>query len=254
MQQQLNLDAYNVGAKSQPKWTARGLFFFTAFAMMLVDLYLIFMYAPEDAAQGPVQRILYFHVPIALTTFAAFGLVFLGSIMYLITRRPAWDRFAHGNAEIGVLFTSLMLITGSIWGKSTWGVWWQWEPRLTMSLLLWLIYVAYLMVRAFAPTPARAARYSSIIGIVGFIDVPIVYFAVTWWRTVHPGYVVGPAAGDDVLDPKMGIVLLFSMLTFAALYAHMLKQRLALARLQNDVTGITNALEDARQPQVKAMK
>src|SRR5262249_31489382 len=146
----------------------------------------------------------------------------------------------------GVLWTTVVIIIGAIWAKPIWGVWWQWDPRLTTTLLLWLIYVSYLMVRAFAPTPAQASRYAAVVGIVGFVDVPIVYFATIWWRGVHPGMVVGPAAQKGALDPMIGYVLLFSMVAFTALYAHMLKERLSLGRLQNDIAGMTHAVEDAR--------
>lgn len=254
MRQRLDLDAYNVGNKKPPKWTERGIFWSISLVLILIDIYLIFMVAPVDRVQGQVYRVLYFHVPMALATFGAFGLVLLGSLMYLITRRPAWDRFAHGNAELGVLFTTAFIILGSLWAKPIWGVWWQWDPRLTTTLLMWLIYVSYLMVRAFAPTPAQAARYSAVVGIIGFVDVPIVYFATIWWRGVHPGMVVGPAAEKGALDPMIGYVLMFSMVAFAFLYAHILKERLSLARLQNDITGMIHALEDAKSSRIKVVK
>ena len=163
---------------------------------MVVDLYLIFMWAPTDAILGHVQRIFYFHVPIAWVAFLAFFVVFVSSIVFLWKRSPWWDALAHSAAEIGVVFATLILITGAIWAKPVWGVWWTWEPRLTTSLILWLVYVGYLMVRAYAPSRSQGATYAAVLGIVGFIDVPIVYFAVEWWRAVHPESVVGPAGGD----------------------------------------------------------
>ena len=191
--------------------------------LMVVDLYLIFMWAPTDAILGHVQRIFYFHVPIAWVAFLAFFIVFLSSILYLWKRSPIWDSLAHSAAEIGVVFATLILVTGAIWAKPVWGVWWTWEPRLTTSLILWLIYVAYLMLRAYAPSRSQGATYAAVLGIIGFIDVPIVYFAVEWWRAVHPESVVGPLAETGSLDSSMRTVLVFSMITFTLLFVFLLK-------------------------------
>ena len=202
--------------------------------LMVVDLYLIFMWAPTDAILGHVQRIFYFHVPIAWVAFLAFFIVFLSSVLYLWKRSPIWDSLAHSAAEIGVVFATLILVTGAIWAKPVWGVWWTWEPRLTTSLILWLIYVAYLMLRAYAPTKSQGARYAAVLGVVGFIDVPIVYFAVDWWRAVHPESVVGPLAETGSLDSSMRTVLVFSMITFTLMFAFLLKGRVSL-RTSEDV-------------------
>ena len=125
--------------------------------MMLVDLYFIFMVAPTDAVLGHVQRVFYFHVPIAIMSFLAFFVVFIASLMSLFKRSPKWDAFAHASAEVGVIFVTLALITGIIWARPIWNTWWTWEPRLTTTLILWLIYVAYLMVRSYAPTQSKGA-------------------------------------------------------------------------------------------------
>jgi len=121
--------------------------------MMLVDLYFIFMVAPTDSVLGHVQRVFYFHVPIAIMSFLAFFVVFIGSLMYLIKRTPKWDAIAHASAEVGVVFVTLALLTGIIWARPIWNTWWTWEPRLTTTMILWLIYVAYLMVRSYPPSP-----------------------------------------------------------------------------------------------------
>jgi len=159
--------------------------------MMLVDLYLIFMVAPTDSVLGHVQRVFYFHVPIAIMSFLAFFVVFIGSLMYLIKRTPKWDAVAHASAEVGVVFVTLALLTGIIWARPVWNTWWTWEPRLTTTMILWLIYVAYLMVRSYAPSQSKGAIYAAVVGIIGFIDVPIVYYSVVWWRSIHPSPVVG---------------------------------------------------------------
>ena len=203
--------------------------------LMVINLYLIFLWAPTDAILGEVQRIFYFHVPIAWVAFLAFFVVFVSSILYLWRRTQRWDALAHSAAEIGVVFASLVLITGAIWAKPTWGVWWTWEPRLTTSLILWLIYVAYLMLRAYAPGRSQGATYAAVLGVIGFVDVPIVYFAATWWRTVHPESVVGPLAETGSLDPSMRTVLLFSLVTFTLFFAYLLRERYALRTAEDSL-------------------
>ncbi len=196
--------------------------------MMLVDLYLIFMVAPTDSVLGHVQRVFYFHVPIAIMSFLAFFVVFAGSLMYLIKRTPKWDAIAHASAEVGVVFVTVALLTGIIWARPIWNTWWTWEPRLTTTLILWLIYVAYLMVRAYAPTQSKGAIYAAVMGIVGFVDVPIVYYSVVWWRSIHPSPVVGPCAQADALDGTMALILLYSFITFLFFFAYMVMERMAL--------------------------
>ena len=160
-------------------------------AVMVATMYFIFMFAPTERESGHVQRIMYIHVPMAWLAFLAFFIVFFGSVMYLWKRREKWDDLASSAAELGIIFTTLVLITGPIWAKPTWGVWWTWDARLTSTLVLWLIYVGYLMLRAYSANRSQGARFSAVLGIVGFIDVPIVYFAVDWWRTQHQRLVCG---------------------------------------------------------------
>ena len=206
--------------------------------LMLADLYLIFMVAPTDAVLGHIQRVFYFHVPIAIMSFLAFFIVFLASIAYLVRRDAKWDRLAHASAEVGVVFVSLALITGVIWARPIWNTWWTWEPRLTTTLILWLIYVAYLMTRAYAPSQAKAAIYSAVVGIVGFVDVPIVYYSVIWWRSIHPSPVVGPLAAADALNSTMLAVLLFSMVALLFLFVYLVLERSALRDNEDQLRGI----------------
>ena len=206
--------------------------------MMLVDLYLIFMVAPTDAVLGHVQRVFYFHVPIAVMSFLAFFVVFAGSLMYLIKRNPKWDAIAHASAEVGVVFVTLALITGIIWARPIWNTWWTWEPRLTTTLILWLIYVAYLMVRSYAPTQSKGAIYAAVMGIVGFIDVPIVYYSVVWWRSIHPSPVVGPFAEADSLDGTMAWILLYSFITFLFFFAYMVMERMELRKTEEALSRV----------------
>ena len=200
--------------------------------MMLVNLYLIFMVAPTDSVLGHVQRVFYFHVPIAIMSFLAFFVVFIGSLMYLIKRTPKWDAVAHASAEVGVVFVTLALLTGIIWARPVWDTWWTWEPRLTTTMILWLIYVAYLMVRSYAPSQSKGAIYAAVVGIIGFIDVPIVYYSVVWWRSIHPSPVVGPFAQSDALDGTMALILLYSLITFIFFFAYMIVERMELRKTE----------------------
>jgi len=191
---------------------------------MVASLYLVFLYVPTEEAMGIVQRIFYFHVPVAWVAFLAFFIVFLGSILYLWKKDSKWDVIASSSAEVGVVFATLLLITGSIWAKPIWGVWWTWEPRLTTALVLWLIYIAYLIVRSFATEESRGARFAAVVGIVGFIDVPIVALAITLWRTQHPG----PVIFQGGLTPPMLLTLLICISAFTTLYLLLLMQRISM--------------------------
>ena len=210
-----------------------GVLLIVAAPLMLVNLYLIFVVAPTDAVLGDVQRIFYFHVPIAVVSFLAFFVVFVASIGYLVTRRSRWDSLAHSAAEAGVIFVSLALLTGIIWARPVWGVWWTWEPRLTTTLILWLIYVAYLMLRSYVPDKSRGALYAAGLGIIGFVDVPIVYYSVQWWRSIHPSAVVGPLADSGALEPIMQFVLFFSLGVFLLLFLYLVLERMRLRNMED---------------------
>ena len=211
--------------------------------VMVLNMYLIFMFAPTEAISGHVQRIMYIHVPMAWLAFLAFFIVFVGSVMYLWKRTEKWDALASAAAELGVIFTTLVLITGPIWAKPTWGVWWTWDPRLTSTLVLWLIYVGYLMLRAYSANRSQGMTFSAVLGIVGFIDVPIVYFAVDWWRSQHQRLVLGGPSLESDLHPDMRLVLLISVIAFSLLFALMLRQRVSLKRVEGR---LRNMNEDVR--------
>ena len=223
-------------------WNLRSYLVVLGGLLMLADLYVIFMVAPTDSVLGHVQRVFYFHVPIAIISFLAFFVVFVASIAYLIKRDPRWDSLAHAAAEVGVVFITLVLVTGAIWARPVWGVWWTWEPRLTTSLVLWLIYVAYLMVRAYAPNRSQGAVYAAAVGIIGFIDVPIVYYSVQWWRSIHPAPVIGPLAEPAALNGTMQATLLFSLLTFVVVFLYLLLERKALRDAEDEVAGIRSLM------------
>ena len=200
-------------------------------AMMLITLYLVFIWVPTEKNLGVSQRIFYFHVPLAWAGFLAFFFVLVGSVGYLWKKTDGWDRMAYSAAEIGVVYTTLMLVTGILWSKPVWGVWWTWDPRLTTSLILWLIYVAYLMLRAYSPKGQQGARYAAILGIAGFVDVPIVYLSINWWRTVHPEAMVGPGSSGD-LPSSMFLTLMVSTVTFTIIFISLLMERVSLKQIE----------------------
>ena len=209
--------------------------------LTLVNGYLIFVVAPTDAVLGHVQRIFYVHVPISILSFLGFLLCAIGGIGYLIRRTERWDRLAHASAEVGVVFVTLALVTGMIWARPVWNTWWQWEPRLTTTLILWFIYVAYLMIRQYAPTPQQGRVWSAVVGIIGFVDVPIVYYSVQWWQSIHPRQVIGPEAAEGALEPIMAQILLFSLVATLALFLYLLLERIALRGMEDGVSRLRRA-------------
>ena len=223
----------NTPSRSQP-----GILGLAALAGMLVAIYAAFVYAPREAMMGDVQRIFYFHVPSAYIAFLAFGVVFVAGVQYLRTRDPKWDALAHSSAEIGVVFCTIALITGSIWAKPIWGAWWTWDPRLTTTLVLWLIYVSYLMLRRAIEEPERRARFAAVVGIVGFVDVPLVFMSIRWWRTIHP--VVFRVDSIDV-DGQMLVALVVALAAFTLVYAYLLRLRVGLEQLEMRVEGLRRA-------------
>jgi heme exporter protein C len=196
----------------------------------------IYLYAPTEQTEGPVQRIMYFHIPCAWLSFFAFFVVFLSSILFLWKKEREWDIYAHASAEIGVIFCSLVLITGPIWAKPIWGAWWVWDARLTSTLILWLIYVAYLMLRAQTEPGSMRARYAAVLGIVGFLDIPLIHFSVLWWRAFHPQPKVITAQGfGNGLDTSMMVTLLASLAAFTLLYFLLMGQRVRQEKMKDEI-------------------
>lgn len=194
------------------------------FLLMIVALYAIFIYAPTEKTMGVVQKIFYLHVPAAFLAFFGFFITFLASIFYLNTKKQKWDVIAQCSAEIGVLFCTIVLITGPIWAKPVWNVWWTWDPRLTTTLILWFIYLAYLMLREVVQENQRA-NLSAVFGIIGFANVPITFFAIRLWRTIHP--VLITSQGINISKP-MKITLLLTAVAFFFLFFSLLKNRIRL--------------------------
>ncbi len=192
-----------------------------AVALMLVAGAAIFFFAPTDYLQGPVQRIFYLHVSSAIAAYGCFAVVLVGGIIYLRTENPAADRFARAGALVGLVFTTVTLVMGMLWAKPIWGTFWTWDARLTSTLVLWMIYAGYLLVRRLADPGRQSARLAAVVGIFGFIDVPVVHFSVTWWRTQHPG----PIIVNDALPPQMLVTFLLTLACTLVLAAAMIAIR-----------------------------
>jgi heme exporter protein C len=209
--------------------------------MFAAGLGVIFFFVRTEAFQGVVQRIFYIHAPSAWVAYLAFTVVLIGSVAYLRTSDARWDSVARASAEVGVMFTALALATGMLWGRPIWGTYWVWEPRLTLTLVLLLIYVGYLAFRATATDPAGGARIGAVIGIAGFAAVPLIHFSVDWWRGQHPGRtVLRPEDGPSLPNDMLATVLLMAIL-FTALYAILLVLRVRLLRLEDEVEALEAA-------------
>ncbi len=198
--------------------------------LMMAALYLVFIHVSTEADMGIVQRIFYIMVPSGWLAMLSFVIIFVSSILYLAKREGKWDILAHCAAEIGIIFTTLTLITGSLWAKPAWGVWWDWgTSRLTATLVLWFIYVAYSMARSFAPDEARGARFAAVVGIIGFIDIPIVALTIILPTLQEPGLHPAPLIFESGgLAPDMSLTLMVSIFAFTALYSLLLVQRVSM--------------------------
>ncbi|MFC2014768.1 cytochrome c biogenesis protein [Chloroflexota bacterium] len=202
------------------------------FVLMVVSLYLVFVYVSTEREMGIVQRIFYLMVPVAWLALLSFFVVFIGSIFYLVKKENKWDTLAHSSAEIGIVFTTLAMVSGSIWAKPIWGVWWDWgTPRLTSTLILWFIFLAYFMVRSFAKEESQGARFAAVVGIVGFIDTPIIILATTLWRGMHPG----PLIFQGGLAPDMSLTLMGGIIAFTVLYFVLLIQRVSMKNIEIEI-------------------
>jgi heme exporter protein C len=186
---------------------------------------------PPPDGMGDLVRLMYVHVPAAWLAYLAFALVFVASVGYLVSRRTRWDRLGAASAEVGVVFTALTIVLGSIWARPTWGTWWTWDPRLTTTAVLLLIYVGYLAVRALPDNPSTRARWSAVVGIVGFADVPIVHLSVRWWRSLHQA----PARllGVPDLSTLQALTLVVAVVAFTVVYLYLLVLRLRVGRLED---------------------
>ncbi len=210
--------------------------------LMLAAIYMTFVFVPTEAEQGIVQRIFYFHVPCAWVAFAAFGLVAISGIFHLWLGNQVWDDLGYAAAEIGMVFCTLVLVTGSIWARPIWGVWWTWDSRLTTTLILWLLYGGYLMLRAMADDSPQVARFAAVIGIVAAADVPVIIVSVRLWRTIHPAVLVTRQGEHGLTDPRMIATLLVALAAFTALFAWLLLIRFATLRTRSRIGALEREL------------
>src|SRR5438067_10563296 len=199
--------------------------------LLSFGLYAALVIAPTERTMGDVQRIFYYHVPSAWTAFLLFIINFVASLLYLIRKNIKADILAQVSAEVGVVFCTVVLVTGPIWARPVWGIWWTWDLRLTLTLVLWLIYVSYLVLRRFS-TSSQTAVLAAVLGVFGALDVPLVYFSIWFFRTQHPSPVIGNGGS---LDPRMAHVLLINWAAFLCLAWLMCWTRYRLELLKREV-------------------
>jgi len=206
--------------------------------LVLLSLYMIFFYAPREIIMGDVQRVFYYHVAAGWVGALAFLVTLIVSILYLVTNNVRWDQVAISSVEIGVVFTTMNIASGSIWARPIWNTWWTWDPRLTTATVMWLLYVAYLMLRQGLEDPERQRRFAGVYGIVAFVSVPFTFLAIRIWRTIHP-VIIGssdPAAeGQFDMTTRMRTTFFFSLFTFTVLYTTLLWHRIRIEGLASRV-------------------
>lgn len=198
-------------------------------AALIAALYFALIYAPTEATMGTVQRIFYFHVPAGIMTYVAFAVVGTGSIIFLTTRKPHWDRLAYCAAEAGAVFGALNLGTGMLWAKPVWGDWWVWDPRLTLQLMVWLMFIAYLMLGAYISDPTKRAPLQAVFGIFGMANSVMSYLAIRLFRNQHPSPVIG-GGEESGLDPQMYVALGVSMAAVLLLFTYLVRRRIDLEK------------------------
>ena len=203
------------------------------FFVVPIGLYFAFFYAPLEKIMGLIQKIFYFHVSSAWIGFFAFFITFIMSILYLITKKIIYDDIASASAEIGLIFCTIVIVTGPLWARPTWGVYWTWDPRLTSTLILWFIYVGYVMLRQFMEESQKRAQFSAALGIIGFINVPIVFLSIQWWEnTIHPNVV---QKGGGGMHPDMFVAMQVCLFVFTVIYISLLIRRLRIIFLERQV-------------------
>ena len=215
-------------------------------SLMAITLWMVFFWVPTEANQGNVQRILYIHVPVAWGAMLAILVVAGASLAYLRTKNELWDRIAVATAETGVVFGALMLITGMIWARPVWGVWWTGEAKLTTALILFFVYVAYLMFRAYFPPGAQRQRLAAIIALIGAVDSPIIYYAANLWSQAHPPAVIGPDSDSgSAFSGEFGLTLFVATMAFTFLFIYIAKERLAVRETEDTLIEISRTIGDA---------
>ena len=212
------------------------------FALIAFTTYLSFYYAPLEKTMGVIQKIFYLHVSSAFSSFVALGICCYANLMYVFKRQPKWDWLGVAAAEVGVAFILVVLITGPIWAHPVWGIWWTWDARLTLTFVLGLLYISYLLLRSMIEEPDKRALFSALFGIFAFLDVPLVYFSIRWWRTQHPQPVILGGAGAG-LDPRMRVSYLLMWGALTGLLILLLRSRYKLEALRSSVEELQREAE-----------
>jgi len=208
-------------------------------AILLVrNLYVILLQLPDEAAQGAIYRIIFFHLPSWFTSFTAYFLAGAASIAYLVKRDSRYDSFAVSATEIGTVFTAMGLVTGMIWARIIWGIWWTWDPRLTWAFICWLIYAGYLMLRRAIEDPSARAKNAAVLNIFSFTTVVITYKAIDWWRTQHPGAVLSFRTGGGQIDPAMEAMIYWNWLALMLLAAVLVMIRMRQEQAQREIDAL----------------
>ena len=203
---------------------------------VIVLHWMVFFWVPTESTMGIVQRIYYIHIPAWWVAFLAFGIVALCSAVYLWLGDERLDRAAVTGAEAGMIFTTIGLLTGPLWGRVAWGTWWEWEPRLTSALLLWFIFLGYFLVRRSTVNPEQGKRFAAVVGVIGVLDIPFIHVSVTWFRSLHPEAVVlNPEGFAMNLDPSMGATLGVGLLAFSLVFASLFLARYAVAGYEHEL-------------------
>ncbi|MBI3769607.1 MAG: cytochrome c biogenesis protein CcsA [Deltaproteobacteria bacterium] len=211
-----------------------------AFAAMVTALACVFLYVPNERMQGPVQRIFYFHVNSAWSAFMGFGVAAAASALFLWRGDPTYDRLARAAVEVGMLFCTMVLVTGPIWARPIWGTWWTWDPRLTMTVILWTVYAVYLVLRSMGQDDPQIARYAAVLAIVGVLDVPLIMISVRLWRGMHPSVISAPAGTGGIQDPRMIVTLVVALVAFALLFLWLLWRRAEALRLEDELHALAD--------------
>jgi heme exporter protein C len=213
---------------------------------MLAAIYAVFLYAPPDKVT-PGQPIFYVHLAMWLPTYVAFVVVGVSGLLYLWQRTNVWDRLGQFSAEVGLLFCSLGLATGSIWARPAWGTWWTWDPRLTLSLILWIIYATYLLLRIMSTDREQGSRLAAILGIAGVANLYLVYKAIYWWGAIHPAVLRTREGGSGLSDPRMRFTLMICVVAFFLLFLWILRLRMQTAELEEGTEELREQLTERRE-------
>lgn len=217
---------------------------FIATIAMLAALWCVFMYVPNERVMGSAQRIFYFHVSSASAAFLGFFVAAGASAMFLWRGHAEYDRLAVAAVEVGMMFCTVVLVTGSIWARPIWGAWWTWDPRLTMTVILWTIYAVYLVLRTGAREDPQIARYAAVLAVIGVLDVPLIKISVRLWRGIHPSVISAPADKGGLEDPRMVTAFFVTMVAFALLFLWLLWLRYEGLRLRDALQRVEDRMGD----------